>query len=48
MASGRDAADVAITTSFGISRLNSFAVITEEVETVSQHSTMRAELCSVS
>ena len=32
MATGRDAADVAITTSFGASCLNQFSVITEEVE----------------
>jgi transglutaminase-like putative cysteine protease len=32
MATGRDAADVAITTSFGTSWLKSFSVVTEEVE----------------
>jgi hypothetical protein len=31
MAKGRDAADVAITTTFGTSRLVGFKVITEEV-----------------
>jgi transglutaminase-like putative cysteine protease len=31
MATGRDAADVAITTSFGVSWLNKFSVVTEEV-----------------
>jgi transglutaminase-like putative cysteine protease len=31
MATGRDAADVAITTSFGTSRLTNFTVITDEV-----------------
>jgi transglutaminase-like putative cysteine protease len=31
MATGRDAADVAITTSFGVSWLNRFSVVTEEV-----------------
>jgi transglutaminase-like putative cysteine protease len=31
MATGRDAADVAITTSFGVSFLNSFSVVTDEV-----------------
>ncbi len=34
IATGRDAADVAITTSFGISWLRSFSVVTEEVEPV--------------
>lgn len=32
MATGRDAADVAITTSFGTSRLNKFFVVTDEVQ----------------
>ena len=32
MATGRDAADVALTTSFGISWLRSFSVITDEVK----------------
>jgi transglutaminase-like putative cysteine protease len=37
IATGRDAADVAITTSFGVSWLRKFSVVTEEVrETVSQ------------
>ena len=31
MATGRDAADVAITTSFGASWLNRFSVVTDEV-----------------
>jgi hypothetical protein len=31
MATGRDAADVAITTSFGLSWLNRFQVVTDEV-----------------
>jgi transglutaminase-like putative cysteine protease len=31
MATGRDAADVAITTSFGVSWLKSFLVVTDEV-----------------
>jgi hypothetical protein len=31
MATGRDAADVAITTSFGLSWLNKFVVVTDEV-----------------
>src|SRR5579863_7445360 len=43
MATGRDAADVAITTSFGISSLNRFAVITDEVvEAVSPYRTLSA------
>jgi transglutaminase-like putative cysteine protease len=36
MATGRDAADVAITTSFGQSWLKSFSVITDEVQDASQ------------
>ena len=32
MATGRDAADVAITTTFGASVLNRFTVITDEVQ----------------
>ena len=31
MATGRDAADVAITTSFGVSLLKRFTVVTDEV-----------------
>jgi transglutaminase-like putative cysteine protease len=38
MATGRDAADVAITTSFGISSLKKFSVVTDEVpETLAPH-----------
>ena len=33
MAVGRDAADVALTTSFGSARLKNFTVITDEVKT---------------
>ena len=37
IATGRDAADVAITTSFGASLLRKFTIVTEEVEeTISQ------------
>jgi transglutaminase-like putative cysteine protease len=44
MATGRDAADVAITTSFGITKLNRFAVVTDEVTTpASPYQTMTAE-----
>jgi transglutaminase-like putative cysteine protease len=32
MARGRDAADVALTTSFGVNQLKSFHVVTEEIE----------------
>jgi len=32
MAVGRDAADVAITTSFGITKLTQFTVVTDEVK----------------
>jgi transglutaminase-like putative cysteine protease len=32
MATGRDAADVALTTSFGTAQLTRFSVVTEEVE----------------
>jgi len=43
MATGRDAADVAITTSFGVSWLNRFSVITDEVvEPGSPYRTMSA------
>ena len=31
MATGRDAADVALTTSFGISNLRNFFVVTDEI-----------------
>ncbi len=41
MARGRDAADCAITTSFGTARLNKFRIITEEARTV-QTSQMQA------
>jgi transglutaminase-like putative cysteine protease len=44
MATGRDAADVAITTSFGASSLTSFSVVTEEVEAVSSYRTMSADM----
>jgi hypothetical protein len=36
MATGRDAVDVALTTSFGTARLEKFAVVTEEVAALSQ------------
>ena len=36
MATGRDAADVAITTSFGSAYLKKFSVITDEVTTIEQ------------
>ena len=43
MATGRDAADVAITTSFGTSWLNRFLVVTDEVtESYSQYATTSA------
>ncbi len=42
MATGRDAADVAITTSFGASLLNRFSVITEEVEGQAEPALVRA------
>jgi len=49
MASGRDAADVAITTSFGVSWLNNFAVTTDEVvEAASPFRTMSAGMTSIS
>jgi transglutaminase-like putative cysteine protease len=42
MATGRDAADVAITTSFGTAWLKSFAVVTDEVAPVEIGNTSRA------
>jgi transglutaminase-like putative cysteine protease len=36
MATGRDAADVALTTSFGLSWLNRFSVVTDEVQPVGE------------
>lgn len=48
MATGRDAADVAITTSFGVSWLNRFSVVTDEVvESPSPFRTMSAGMSSV-
>jgi transglutaminase-like putative cysteine protease len=48
MATGRDAADVAITTSFGVSWLNKFSVVTDEVvETASPSRTMSAGMTSI-
>ena len=38
MATGRDASDVAITTSFGMANLTHFTVISEEVTKESAHS----------
>jgi hypothetical protein len=35
MATGRDASDVAITTSFGIANLTNFTVVTKEVVQIS-------------
>ena len=49
MATGRDAADVAITTSFGVSWLSSFSVVTDEViEAALPLRTMSAGMCSIS
>jgi transglutaminase-like putative cysteine protease len=49
MATGRDAADVAITTSFGASWLNRFSVVSDEViEAVSPYKTMTAGTVSIS
>jgi transglutaminase-like putative cysteine protease len=42
IATGRDAADVAITTSFGSSRLTKFTVVTEEVEEKQSYSCMNS------
>jgi transglutaminase-like putative cysteine protease len=42
IATGRDAADVAITTSFGSSKLTRFNVITEEVEEPQSHPSMKS------
>ena len=48
MATGRDAADVAITTSFGVSWLNRFSVVTDEVvEAASPIRTMSAGMSQV-
>jgi transglutaminase-like putative cysteine protease len=48
IATGRDAADVAITTSFGVSWLNRFSVVTDEVvETASPIRTMSAGMSQV-
>jgi transglutaminase-like putative cysteine protease len=44
MATGRDAADVAITTSFGTSWLNRFSVVTNEVDAASPVMTMPAAM----
>jgi transglutaminase-like putative cysteine protease len=49
MATGRDAADVAITTSFGASWLNRFSVVTDEVvDAASPVTIMPASPCAVS
>ena len=42
MAVGRDAADVAITTSFGNARLRTFTVVTDEVQKASQNASVPA------
>ena len=48
IATGRDAADVAITTSFGVSWLNRFSVVTDEVsEATSPYRTMSAGMSAV-
>jgi transglutaminase-like putative cysteine protease len=48
MATGRDAADVAITTSFGVSWLNRFSVVTDEVvEAASPIRTMSAGMSQI-
>jgi transglutaminase-like putative cysteine protease len=48
MATGRDAADVAITTSFGTSSLQKFSVVTEEVEeTFAPHPVVKYEAVEV-
>ncbi|MDP9053064.1 MAG: transglutaminase family protein [Acidobacteriota bacterium] len=48
MATGRDAADVAITTSFGVSWLNRFSVVTDEVsESAAPYRTMSAGMSQV-
>ena len=45
IATGRDAADVAITTSFGVSWLNRFSVVTDEVtDGTSPYGTVSASL----
>jgi transglutaminase-like putative cysteine protease len=49
MATGRDAADVAITTSFGTSWLNKFSVVTDEItEPAAPHITLSAGVPSIS
>jgi transglutaminase-like putative cysteine protease len=46
MATGRDAADVAITTSFGVSWLNHFSVVTDEVvESATPYGSTAAGMC---
>jgi transglutaminase-like putative cysteine protease len=46
MATGRDAADVAITTSFGTSWLTNFVVITDEVDAENGHTQQRSGIAS--
>jgi hypothetical protein len=42
MAAGRDAADVAMTTSFGMAELTKFSVVTEEVRDVARFQNFRS------
>ncbi len=43
MATGRDAADVAITTSFGMAELANFTVVTEEVNDAASENGIRSQ-----